>query len=119
MQIRVEHSIGDLASDMAAIPPTAMRDMVDTVRKNTEAGMRYAKGFARQSSGPHGTNYYKRITSDMTGPLTGEYGPHDGGTPVGAGYRHGPPNTDLARSADLIGPRFARDVEKLPDRWFW
>lgn len=119
MRIKVTHDIGDLADDLAAIPRVAIVDMSDTVRKNVDGGLRYAKGFARASSGPHGLNYFKRLTSDMHGPLSGEYGPHDGGTPVGAGWRHGPPNTDLARSADLIGPKFARDVSQLPDRWFW
>jgi hypothetical protein len=119
MRIRVTHSIGDLAADMAEIPVIATRDMADTVRKNVQAGERYAKGIARQSAGPHGKNYYKRISSEMTGVMQGEFGPHDGGTPVGAGFRHGPPNTDMAKAADLIGPRFARDVENLPDRWFW
>ena len=117
--LRVIHHIGDLADDLAKIPPTARRDMAETVKKNVDAGERYAKGFARAASGPHGKAYYKRITSEMTGELSGEWGPHDGGTPVGAGYRHGGVNTDLPRSADLVAPRFARDVERLADRWFW
>lgn len=119
MRIRVIHGIDDLESDLRHIAAISRVDMADTVRSNVAAGERYAKGFARQASGPHGKAYYKRITSEMTGPLAGEYGPHDGGTPVGAGYRHGAGNTDLAKSADMIGPRFARDVAKLPDRWFW
>ena len=118
--LRVIHHIGDLADDLAKIPPTARRDMADTVRKNGDAGLRYAKGLARSLAGPHGKAYYKRLSMEMTGPLTAEYGPE--GSPktdfVGVGFRHGV-NRDLPKSADIVAPKFARDVERLADRWFW
>ena len=119
MRVIVRNDLSDLAADMAEIPVIAARDMVDCVRSNVESGERYMKGIARAASGPHGSAYYKRISGEMTGPLTGEFGPHDGGTPVGAGFRHDGPNMDTAKAADLIGPRFARAVSKLPDYWFW
>lgn len=119
MRIRVTNDLSDLAGDTRRIATVAKADMVETVKKNVESGERYARSIAKQESGPHGKNYYKRITGEMTGLLEGEYGPHAGGTPVGAGWRHGPPNTDLPKSADIVGPRFAKDVGQLPDRWFW
>lgn len=119
--VRVLHGIDDLASDMAAIPPKAIKDMSGAVRRNVKLGNGTARRYAREASGPHGLNYFKRITSEMTGPLEGEYGPTGdvAGNAVGAGWRNGPPNTDLARSLDIVGPTFERDVRGLPGRWFW
>lgn len=121
MRIRVEHSIGDLAADAAKIPVRAKRGMVDVVRTNVRQGNTLARRFAREKAGPHGKNYYKRITSEMTGPLEGEYGPTGdvAGKAVGAGWRNGPPNTDLARSADVQGPQLAKDAGDVLDGLFW
>lgn len=126
-RIRVIHGIDDLASDMAKIPVTARKDMVGVVREGIKVGASLARDNAKRSSGPHGKRYYKRITSEMHGAVTfggvtgisGEWGPHDGGLPVGAGYRHGPPNMDLANSADVVGPAFYGEVKRLPEKWFW
>lgn len=119
MRVVVVNDLSDLAADTRRIATEAKLDMAETVRKNVESGERYARGIARQAAGPHGKNYYKRITGEMTGTLEGEFGPHAGGTPVGAGWRHGPPNMDMPKAAEIVGPRFAKDVSNLPDRWFW
>jgi hypothetical protein len=120
MHINVEYQgVVDLQSDLAKIPSLATRKGAAIVKSNVAAGNKLAQRFAREKSGPHGKNYFKRITSEMTGVMTGEYGPHDGGTPVGAGWRSGPPNTDLPRSADVIGPKLVRDVGKMLDGLFW
>lgn len=118
-RVRVTHTIGNLASDMTKIATTTKPKMAKVVRRNVEQGNRLARTFAKERSGIHGKNYFKRITGEMTGPLEGEYGPHDGGVPVGAGYRHGPPNTDLERSLDIQGPKFAKDVSDEADGLFW
>lgn len=119
MHIHVSNDLSDLAGDTRRIATEAKLDMAETVKKNVEAGERYARGIARQASGPHGLNYFKRITGEVTSPLEGEFGPHAGGTPVGGGWRHGPPNTDQEKAADIVAPRFAKDVANLSDRWFW
>lgn len=123
MRIRVIHGIDDLASDLAAIPVTAKWDMADTVRRNAEGGVRYAKGFAKQSAGKHGKHYPNAMSAEARGLLTWEYGPDSakpqGGMSFEYGSRNQPPHLDLARSADIAGPRFANDVSRLPDRWFW
>lgn len=123
MRVSIHHGIDDLASDMAAIPPMAARDMADAVRKNAQAGERYARGFAKQSAGAHGKLYPRSITSEARSVFSWEYGPDasrpQGGMSFEYGSRNQPPHLDLARSADIVGPRFARDVERLPDRWFW
>lgn len=117
--VRVTHTIDNLAADCAKIAQTTKPKMAKVVRRNVEQGTKLARRFAQESSGIHGKNYFKRITGEMTGLLEGEYGPHDGGTPVGAGYRHGPPNTDLERSLDIQGPKFAKDVSDEADGLFW
>lgn len=118
--VSVRHSIGELAADMAAIPPKAITRGSKVVRANIREGNKLAQGYARGLAGPHGKNYYKRLSAEMTGPLTGEYGPE--GTPktdfVGVGFRHGR-NTDLPRSADVIGVKFAKDVGDMVDGLFW
>lgn len=121
MQIRVrDNNTGDLADDLAGIAARAPGDMSVVVRKNINAGNVIARRFARAKAGIHGKNYYKRLSAEMTGLLRGEYGPT--GIPksdfVGVGFRHGV-NLDLPNSADIIAPKFARDVSHLADRWFW
>ena len=120
MRIVVHDDIEGLAVDLTAIAIESPLDMAEVVKLNADAGVRYAKNIARAKAGPHGADYYKRIGAEMTGPLTAEYGPE--GDPktnfVGVGFRHGR-NNDLPQSADIIGPRFARAVAKLSDRWFW
>lgn len=113
MRIRVDHrDITWLAVDQAEIVIGAKKQMPSIVRSNVRKGKLAEQQIARAASGRHGKAYYKRITSEMTGSLRGEWGPHDGGTPIGAGWRHGV-NTDAAKSADLISPGFRKDVDDM------
>lgn len=118
--IRVSHGIGDLSADLARIGSKAKPKLEKIVSRNVSQGHKLAQAFARGSAGPHGTLYYKRITAESSG-LEGEYGPHGdvAGNAVGAGWRNGPPNTDLPRSADIQGPKFANDVQDEVGSWFW
>ena len=120
MRIRVIHGIDDLASDMAAIPVRFSSQAPRAVRRNVEQGNRLAKTLARSRAGRHGEHYYKRLTAEMVTPWVGEYGPE--GTPktnfVGVGFRSGR-NMDLPNSADVVGPRLAKDVGDIVDRLFW
>ena len=117
--IHVEHSgVADLAADLRSIAVTAPAHMVGIVRDNVAFGERTAQRLAKESSGRHALNYHKRITGEMTGALEGEYGPHAGGTPVGGGWRSGE-NTDLPRSLDIVGPKFAKDISDEVDDLFW
>lgn len=119
MRITVDaSSLRDLESDLLKIEAEARKDMARVVEKNVHVGEQAEQRIARGASGIHGRFYYKRITSEMTSDLEGEWGPHDGGTPVGGGWRHAT-NTDSAKSADEIGPKFAEDSVRLFDRWFW
>lgn len=118
--IRVTHTIADLESDCRKIVAEAPRRMTKVVAKNVRQGHVTAQRIARQKSGPHGANYWKRITAEMTGPLSGEWGPTGEvvGNAVGAGYRHGA-NTDMEKSQDIQGPRFAKDAASIFDSLFW
>lgn len=123
MRITVRvNTLGDLAGDMKRVAATAKRDMAKVVRSNAEQGNRLAKGFARESAGAHGKHYSKRFDAEAITALMWEYGPS--GRPQGEmsfenGSRNQPPHNDLARSADIQGPKFHGDVAKLPDGWFW
>lgn len=119
--VRVTHNgVADLARDLEAMPTRSAKAFAATTRRNVEAGNRLAIKFAQAGAGPHGKNYYKRISAEMTGPYSGEYGPT--GDPktnfVGVGFRHGT-NMDLPNSADIIGPRFAKGINANVDRLFW
>ena len=119
MRVVVINDLSDLADDMAAIPVEFSARAGAVVRRYVNEGNKVAQGIAKAKAGPHGKSYYRRMSAEMTGPLSGEYGPHDGGTPVGAGWRHGGGNTDLPESADLVGPRFADAVVNMADGLFW
>lgn len=117
--IRVQHTIGDLESDLRKIR-NSKGEMAKIVRSNVFKGQTIARRIARANSGPHGALYYKRITAEMLSPREGEFGPTGDvvGNAVGAGWRHGV-NTDLPKAADIIGPQFAKDVADFADDLFW
>lgn len=130
--VRVSHSLDRLAADMAKIPAKARVDMRATVREGIKVGNTLAKDFAKQSSGTHARLYPGKFTAAMIPSLfgvgsrviAGEYGPESIGQGLLApllenGSRNNKPHLNLARSADVIGPSFAGEVRRLPDRWFW
>lgn len=120
ISMNVTHTLGDLERDFHDIAVRSVPDLTKAVRKNVNEGTRLAKTIARGAAGPHGKAYYKRISGEMKGPMSGEFGPT--GDPktefVGVGFRHGR-NLDLPRTADIIGPKLARDVDRVVDGWFW
>jgi hypothetical protein len=123
VRIKVTDTIGDLADDLARIATESHLDMAEVVKKNAQGGERYARGFAKQTARRHGKHYPSAITSEAIGALVWEYGPDSslpqGGMSFEYGSRNQPPHLDLARSADIVGPRFAQEVSRLPGRWFW
>lgn len=123
MRVNVDHTIGDLASDCRKIATTAQRDFSRVARMNAQRGNKNAKRLARQSAGDHGKHYHKAFTVEAITPLVWEYGPDasmpQGGMSFEFGSRNQPPHLDLAKSADLLGPMFAKDVSKVVGRMFW
>lgn len=119
MRVRVRHQIDRLADDYAEIPVKAVVQMRNIVSENIDYGRDLAKALARAGAGPHGKHYYKRISSEMTGLLEGEFGPD--GTPktefVGVGFRSGT-NKDLPAAADALPASVSRDVRMMLTRLF-
>lgn len=123
MQVRVTHTIDDLASDLRRVATSGTTDCAEVVRDNIRTGAQLARANARRTSGAHGKHYPNAITSEMTAATVGEFGP-DSGKPQGGmsfenGSRNQRPHRDLARAADALAPDFHRDVEKMLDGWFW
>lgn len=131
-QVTVRHSIGRLAADMADIPARATVDMYEKTREAGRLGNSLAKDYARESSGRHARKYPGTFSAEMKQTFRGfgsqifvtEYGPRATGQGLLApilenGSRNNKPHFNLLRSADQIGPAFAREVGELPNRWFW
>jgi hypothetical protein len=120
MRVRVIGGVGDLARDLEGVAVRVKPDMRGVVNESRKSAEMRARGFAREKAGPHGKDYHKRISSEMTGELAAEIGPS--GVPksnfVGAGFRHGV-NTDLPRTADIVGPEMAAGVRRKIGGWFW
>lgn len=123
MRVTVTHTIGDLSDDLRAIAVEGPADLGRAVRRNIKTGNLAAKTSARITAGAHGKHYHRAFTAEMTGPLTGEYGPDaarpQGGMSFENGSRNQRPHRDLARSAPGAGDRLLRDMNDVLDRWFW
>jgi hypothetical protein len=123
MRVQVTKTTDDLERDLRGIPVEARQRFTRTVRRNTEQGNRLAANFARVSAGKHGKHYHKAFSGEMVTPLIGEYGPDasmpQGGMSFEFGSRNQPPHLDLAKSADIQGPQFAKDVNDDLDGLFW
>lgn len=117
--IRVTGDVSDLAATLAAAPAKLKRLGHAAVRESVEDGAETAKKIARAAAGPHGTNYHKRIDSEMTGALRGEYGPSAPKTRfTGVSGSEGAMR-DLVKSAGPTAARFQRRVGRVADRLLW
>lgn len=129
MKITVTHTLDGLERDFRRIPPAAKKDMREVTRTAARLGNEEAKRFAQRSAGEHGKHYHRAFTWEGRGSLFGgagysaEYGPvvgrPQGGMSFEGGSRNQPPHNDLAKSADFIGPVFAKEVGDRIGRWFW
>lgn len=121
--ITVTHTIGDLADDLRSMAVRVPAEEEKAVRKVALIGNALAKGFAKESAGRHGKHYHKAFTAERVGTAEWEYGPDaampQGGMSFEFGSRNQPPHLDLARSADLAGPRLSEEAQALLDRLFW
>lgn len=129
MQIRVSHSIGDVASDLRKIVMMVPGDLHRVVREGVRVGNTIARDNARATSGAHAKLYPQAFSSEMKvnglgGLYAGEYGPTPGGQGSLApilenGSVNNPAHNNLARSADMAGSALQGEVRRLPDKWFW
>lgn len=126
--IRVTHSIGDLASDLARIAQRVPREGNRVVRDNAYKGNALAKAFASEQHtmfGDTDIEYPPSFTVEKLAPMKWEYGPDAaiGDGSQAEGYEHGsinsPPHHDLARSVDVIGIEFPLDVDDMVRGLFW
>lgn len=129
--IRVTDTIGDLVSDMRKITTGMPKEMAGVLRRNAKTGNTIAQSLARMSSGSHGKWYPGTFSVGAVskfygfggGEIAVEYGPvaskRQGGMSFEHGSRNQPPHLDLNKSADLIGPQFAKDAGKVLDNLFW
>lgn len=131
MRIRVTHNIDDLANDLAAIAKRVRPDMREVVREGIKAGNELAQGYARTNSGTHGKHYPRAFSAEMHrglglfgNTISGEYGPDIAKKQGGMAFEDGPgpqtrPHNNLRKSADLIGPQFVNEVDRIVAGWFW
>jgi len=127
---RLSGHFGDVATDLAQIRAEARPKLRGVVRDGVRAGTILAKDNATRTAGRHGRLYPRAITSSMDAGLglfgnviSGEYGPErdrdQGGMSFEFGSRNQKPHLDLARSADIIGPQFEREVDEAVGDMFW
>lgn len=123
MNVRVTHTIDDLASDLAAIPVKGAAAFARTVRRNAVQGNRLARANARRTARKHGKLYPLAFSAEQRSPFVWEYGPDSampqGGMSFERGSRNQPPHFDLAKSADVQGPQLGKDIADDIDRLFW
>lgn len=114
-----------LAADLEKVPNSATRDIGKAVEKAAKKGNLVAKEFARVSAGEHGKWYHLAFSAESKAllGLTWAYGPvsamPQGGMSFEFGSRNQPPHLDLAKSADLVGPGFLRDVDDAIAKAMW
>lgn len=119
-RVRMDENLGDWIGKLDYAAAAAKTQLPDAVETNAKDGRDAAKTFARRTAGAHGVHYPSRIDAEAITPLVWEYGPH--GRPQGEmsfewGSRNQKPHRDLARSADIVGPSLARDVQRLAAKW--
>lgn len=121
MRVRVVNHLDDLTRDIAQVVPKVAAKLPEIVARNARFGNAVAQRFARESAGPHGKFYWKRLSAESKGDLAWEYGPTGDvvGNAIGAGWRNGPPNMDLEKSQDVVGPKFAKEVGDAAEGAFW
>lgn len=122
--VRVSHGIDDLRNDLEIIPELMVKRGHDVVKRDIREGRTLARANARRNSPRHGKHYDDAITDEMTGALSGEYGP-DASMPQGGMLfeygegRQSAPHLNITKSFDVIAPKFVSDVGAMVEGLFW
>jgi hypothetical protein len=113
---RTTHTLADAARDLEKVPGKIATEGSAIVHRNGDRANRITRAIARKKAGPHGENYFKRVTADMVTPLKVEVGPSAllGTRYVGVGGTAGV-NRDLEEALTKVTPQFVRDAEKFMD----
>ncbi|MGH3996680.1 MAG: hypothetical protein ACRDTJ_04375 [Pseudonocardiaceae bacterium] len=119
MRISVRRSgnaISTTARDLQAAAVSIPLDGNAIVHSNGETANRLARAIAQSKAGPHGENYYKRISAEMTGQLSVEVGPSDllGVRYTGVGGSAGA-GRDLDEALEAVAPEFHKDAADMMD----
>jgi hypothetical protein len=119
MRISVRRSgnaISETARDLQAAAVSIPTEGSAIVHRNGERTNRIARSISRKKAGPHGENFFKRITAEMTGPLTSEIGPSAliGTRYVGVGGSAGV-DRDLDEALAKAAPKFHKDAADFMD----
>ncbi len=120
MRISVRRSgnaISETARDLQAAAVKIPTEGNAIVHTNGESANRLARAIAQQKAGPHGENYFKRISAEMTGLLSVEVGPSPllGTRFTGVGGSAGA-GRDLDEALAKVAPAFHKDAADLMDR---
>lgn len=135
MRVVTTHGLADLRSDLLKIQRQAPREMRQIVLRNIRAGNTFAKNLARRENdadshsrlypGTFGAEMGSGFRGAATSIYSGEFGPRHAGQGMLAsilenGSRSGnAAQHNLARAADVIGPRFADDTLDTAAAMFW
>lgn len=133
MGMRFVHNVDDLASDLTKIAADFKAGAPKRVGDSAREGNAEAKRIARARYGKgHARKYPGTFTSERMSPFLGfgvgvyaaEYGPVARGqgnlAPIlERGSINNPAHHNLDQSADLCGPKFARDMLDFADGLFW
>jgi hypothetical protein len=131
MRVTCRHEdIQILADDLKAVGPRFYREGKKIVTAAARDGGQTARRIARFTARRHGRDYPNAITWDSAtaisafggGEIKAAFGPDSsrpqGGMEFEEGSRNQPPHHDLANAADVILPKFIRDVDGLLDGLF-
>lgn len=124
INVTVTHTIGDLDRDLRRIPGKAATAMAKAVRTRAEQGNRHAKASARRTARTHGKHYPDSMIAESVSAFEWVYGPHPSIAQGEMSFEFGStrnqkPHLNLANSADVIGPKLAKDMRDMFDRLFW
>lgn len=117
ISVRTEgNTIDETIRDLEAVPGEIHGKGVAIVHRNGERANRLARNIAKRKAGPHGKDFFKRISAEQTG-LSVEIGPSAllGLRYVGVSGSEGV-GRDLDETLVKVVPKFAKDAEDLMDR---
>lgn len=133
-RVRVYHAdVTDLSRDFQRSARRVPGALTRVTRAAVHEGYVTARKFAKATARRHGKHYPPTITGQMTGPTKGEWGPdlelqratmfRRSGSARGWSYEDGsvnqPPHNDLANSADVVVPKWWKDIDDIAAAAFW
>lgn len=127
MGIKFEHNIDGLAADLRTIAVRSSKTFAEVVRDSAREGNKLAQAGARRNRGRgHARKYAGTFSAVRAGRFEYQYGPRPSGQGLLANILENAPGrarnraqNNLAKSADVIGPKFGRAVLDAAAEQFW